>query len=85
MENHFSYFSTKTYVVVTKKYHLIDRFIEHPKHMFKLIGKKNTILLKNFFLIWTYVSICCERLRAAKAQVRRADLLASLTCGCSPM
>ena len=42
MEMYFSYFSTKTYVVGTQK----NRFIEHPKHNFNLMGKEIiTILL----------------------------------------
>ena len=69
MESHFSYFSTKTYVVVTKKNHLIDGSIEHPKHMFKLIGKKITILRKNFFLSGPMLPYV---VRAAKAQVRQS-------------
>ena len=57
MEIHFSYFSTKTYVVGTQK----NGFIEHPKHKFNLMGKKIvTILLsKNSYhnlctCIWLY-------------------------------
>ena len=38
IENEFSYLSTKIYVVGTQKNHLD----EHPKHMFKLMGKKIT-------------------------------------------
>ena len=42
----------KTYVVGTQKNHLN----EHPKHMFKLMGKKlMTILRSKILLNWTYV------------------------------
>ena len=44
MENYFLYFSTKTYVVDTQKYHLN----EHQKHMFKLMGKK-------VYVIWILI------------------------------
>ena len=40
LENYFSYFSTKTYVVGTqKKLSQWDGSFEHTKHMFKLMGK----------------------------------------------
>ena len=42
-ENHFSYFSTKSYVVGTRW----DSSFEHPKHMFKLMDKKKN---RNFTL-----------------------------------
>ena len=50
----FSYFSTKTYVVGTQK----NRLNEHPKQMFKLLGKEiNAILGAQTILIWTYVEM----------------------------
>ena len=53
LENHFSYFSTITYVVGTQKN---DGSFEHPKHMFKLMGKEiNAILGAQTILIWIYV------------------------------
>ena len=56
LENHFLYFSTKTYVVGTQKNHLNetvqepsqwDGSFEHPKHMFKLMGKKIIRILRS--------------------------------------
>ena len=39
MENEFSYFSSKTYVVGTQKNRLNETVLfEHPKHMFKLMS-----------------------------------------------
>ena len=45
----FSYFSTKTYVVGAQKNRLNE--IEHPKHMFKLMGKEIDAI---YGAIWTY-------------------------------
>ena len=40
LEKHFLHFSPKTYVVGTQKNRLNEMVIfEHPKHMFKLMGK----------------------------------------------
>ena len=50
----FSYFSTKTYVVDTKKEPSRDGSFEHPTQMFKQMDKKIlTILHKNFLLLET--------------------------------
>ena len=48
-----TYFSAKTYVVGTQKNHLNEMVLltfEHPKYMFKLMGKKKNdkFSLKNF-------------------------------------
>ena len=52
----FSYFSTKTYGVGTRKNPLNS--FEYPKHMLKLIGKEiNTILDAQTILIRTYDSL----------------------------
>ena len=49
----FSYFSIKTYVVGIQK----NRLNEHPKHMFKLMGKEiNAILGAQTIYIWTFES-----------------------------
>ena len=42
IENYFLYFSSKTYVVGTQK----NRLKEHPKHIFKLMGKKIIKILR---------------------------------------
>ena len=41
LEIYFLYFSSKTYVVGAQK----NRLNEHPKHMFKLMGKKIITIL----------------------------------------
>ena len=47
----FSYFSTKTYGVGTRKNHLNEIvFSEHPKQMLKLMGKKKFPILHLKFL-----------------------------------
>ena len=48
----FSYFSTKTYVVGTRKKRLNETVFERPKHMFKLMGKKifNSLRSKIVFI-----------------------------------
>ena len=43
-ENYFLYFSFKTYGVGTQKNR--DGSFEHPKHMFKLMGKKIITILR---------------------------------------
>ena len=53
-KKYFSYFSTKLYVVGTQK----NRLNEHPKHMFKLMGKEiSAILGAQTIIIWAYVII----------------------------
>ena len=59
IQNYFSYFSTKTYVVGTQKNRLDETVLcsfEHPKHMFKLMDKKIIAILRLLFLLnWPYV------------------------------
>ena len=44
----FFYFSAKTYVVGTQKNHLNETVLfEHPKHMFKLMDKKITMIINS--------------------------------------
>ena len=52
-KNKFSYFSTKTYVVGTRKNRLNETVsFENPKHVLKIRGKKIfTILCWNFLFI----------------------------------
>ena len=52
IENYFSYFSTKTYIVGTQKNRLNEKVPhEHPKHMFILMDKKIiAIFLLKIFL-----------------------------------
>ena len=55
-ENYFSYFSTKTNVVVTQKNRLNETvLLRHPIRILGLLGKKIiTILRSKILLIWTY-------------------------------
>ena len=43
MESYFLNFSSKTYVLGTQK----NRLNEHPKHMFKLMGKNIIAILRS--------------------------------------
>ena len=56
LENYFSYFSIKTYVVGTQKNCLNETvLLGTPKHMFELMGKEiNAILGAQTILIRTY-------------------------------
>ena len=60
LENYFSYFSTKTYVVVLKRTFSMGLFFEHPKNMFKLMDKEIIAILGAQTIltcIWTFVSL----------------------------
>ena len=46
--SYFFYFSTKTYVLGTQKNRLNETvLLEHPKYMFKVIGKKIITILRS--------------------------------------
>ena len=53
------------FILISRPKHMLwvlKRSFEHPKHMIKLMGKKNlTILCSNFLTIWTYGIILCPR------------------------
>ena len=54
-KKYFSYFSTKTYVVGTQKNRLIETgSVEHPKFMFKLMGKKYLQLSAKYLVYLNY-------------------------------
>ena len=58
IENYFSYFSTKAYVVGTQKPSKLNGSFEDLKHIFKLIGKgKTQFQAENFCfeINWAYV------------------------------
>ena len=52
-ENYFSYFSTKTYAIVTQKNRLNEAHLlsTHPKHIFKLVDKKRIAILRSKILL----------------------------------
>ena len=50
--------TTKTYVMGTQKNRLRETVLLSTQNMFKLIGKKITILRSKSLLHWTYVTRC---------------------------
>ena len=46
LQNYFLYFSCKTHVVGTQRTVSMRGSFEHPKHMFKLMGKKIVTILR---------------------------------------
>ena len=48
IESYHLYFSSKTYVVGTQK-RISETVFEYPKHMFKLMGKKNSNFTPKIF------------------------------------
>ena len=57
IEIYFSYFSTKACVVGTQKNR--DGSFEHPKHMFRFLGKIIiTMLGSKVLLNWTFELLC---------------------------
>ena len=51
LENYFSYFSTKTYVVGTQKNCLTETSYEHPKQILRMRSKKKLLILRSIFLL----------------------------------
>ena len=67
-----SYSSTKTYNVGTQKNRLDEYSFEHPKHMFKLMDKKISAILRKLFLLnWPYALVLISEKRRNRSSCCR--------------